>query len=211
MKRKFFLPVFTLFMLFAAISLAACNAKDQKEYRRIEYHLILGENNPLNVETVAKDEEFTLLDPIPDNEYCNFAGWFTESTFENQITTIPIGEESEFHVYAKWSLKERYTIFLLRGNSMSAGGFYDGEHILIDKNYTNLTIGDLIIFYSSKDKMSASFRRIVEINEENGIKVYITKADSKPEKDSWEITEDEIVGRYVCKVPEEILSYGGKT
>ena len=75
--------------------------------RTINYNLDGGTNSPNNVATLSSGRELLLSDPTAPSEYLRFAGWFTDSEFENQITRVAKGRESQIDLYAKWLVKDK--------------------------------------------------------------------------------------------------------
>ena len=75
-------------------------AKWVADYFAVEYELNGGTNNPGNKEQIAREEDFTLLDP--SKEGYSFAGWYLEPSFTNQVTILHGSERTNQKVYAKW-------------------------------------------------------------------------------------------------------------
>ena len=66
----------------------------------INYELNGGTNNPNNPATYNVTNEITLLD-ASKNGY-EFLGWYSEETFDNEITKIEVGTTGEITLYAKF-------------------------------------------------------------------------------------------------------------
>ena len=76
-------------------------AKYNKNTYNIVYNLDGGINNAENPENYTVETE-TITLKAPTKEGCNFVGWYTDSSFTNQITEIPKGCYSNIDLYAKW-------------------------------------------------------------------------------------------------------------
>ena len=50
-------------------------------------------------------EELPLTLDIPEKPGYNFAGWYTESSYQNKITEINIDNFGDVSLYAKWTKK----------------------------------------------------------------------------------------------------------
>ena len=68
----------------------------------IEYNLYGGENNAQNITSYYIDTNFTLLNPSLRAGY-EFGGWYTDSSFQNSITTIQGTRFAPLNLYAKWN------------------------------------------------------------------------------------------------------------
>ncbi len=69
----------------------------------IIYHLDGGVNHVSNPSSYTlESESIVFLDPHKDGY--SFAGWFAESSFDNEINSIPQGSMGEFHLFAKWDV-----------------------------------------------------------------------------------------------------------
>ena len=67
----------------------------------IEYELNGGENDESNPETYNIEQTYALKKPTRMGY--DFAGWFTEKTFDNQVTEIALGSHGDKNFYAKWT------------------------------------------------------------------------------------------------------------
>ncbi len=100
----------------------------KKDYT-ITYELDGGTNskdNPTNYNNYSG--ELILSDPSKE-DYA-FKGWYTESTFQNRVTSIPAGNEDDITLYAKWVELDSYEItYVLNGgdNSSSNPVSYNGS------------------------------------------------------------------------------------
>jgi len=85
----------------------------------ITYNLDNGTNNVNNPLSYTEETEtITLADPTK-NGY-TFDGWFSESTFDTQVTTIEKGSTGDVTLYAKWTLKP-YNITYNLNNGINNG------------------------------------------------------------------------------------------
>ncbi|MBQ9786383.1 MAG: InlB B-repeat-containing protein, partial [Clostridia bacterium] len=67
----------------------------------INYVLDDGANNLQNPQTYTILDTITLLPAT--KKYYDFAGWYTDSKFNNQLTEITLGSYGELTLYAKWT------------------------------------------------------------------------------------------------------------
>lgn len=87
---------------------------------------------------------------------------------------------------------------LLRVQTGSMAPTYEEGDFLISKeiNPGLLRKGDIITFYSSDPRIEGMLNthRIVDIERQNGIRVFTTKGDAAENADSYKVTEDKIFG-----------------
>ncbi|MBR2467061.1 MAG: InlB B-repeat-containing protein [Clostridia bacterium] len=90
------------------------------------------------------DEVFVLPDPIPLRETQTFAGWYTDTTYANKITEIPVGTRGPVKVYAMFyeNYVENY------------------ETSTVDLSEKNSSVG--IMNYVLKDKAGSSVKTVTE-------------------------------------------------
>jgi signal peptidase len=67
------------------------------------------------------------------------------------------------------------------------------------KDYNSIKVGDTVT-YKNKENILIT-HRIAEINSKDGLKTYITKGDSNPIADVEAVTQTQLEGVYVTKVP----------
>ena len=67
----------------------------------VSYELNGGENDKNNPETYNIEQAYTLKNPTRTGY--DFKGWFTEKTFDNQVTEIALGSYGNKKFYAKWT------------------------------------------------------------------------------------------------------------
>lgn len=180
-----------------------------EDYRTINYNLDGGTNSPNNVTTLSRGKELLLSDPTAPSEYLRFAGWFTDSEFENQITTIPKGRESQVDLYAKWVVKDGYRLYAVKSSSMEPA-LSEEQSVITTSDYQELQVGDIVVI-SYSDSSNYYCRRIVEIDEVEGQTRYVTKADNNLLIDSRYVTVENILGKVidVIKTPASYPSLGG--
>lgn len=84
----------------------------------ISYDLDNSTNNPSNPSTYnIEDFTITLLDP--SKNYYDFQGWYTEDTFENEITEIISGSYGNISIYADFDPHEYTVSYVLDGGTNS--------------------------------------------------------------------------------------------
>lgn len=81
--------------------------------------------------------------------------------------------------------------------------FRSGDLILIRKCDTDrLASGDIVTFHTIiNNEYTLNTHRIVEIQETNGLRTYVTKGDNNAIADVRMISDGDIVGRYVGRLP----------
>ena len=67
----------------------------------VSYELNGSENDESNPETYNIEQAYTLKNPTRTGY--DFKGWFTEETFDNQVTEITLGSYGDKKFYAKWT------------------------------------------------------------------------------------------------------------
>ena len=164
-------------------------------YRTINYNLDGGTNSPNNVTTLSSGKELLLADPSAPSEYLKFDGWFTDGEFENQITRVAKGRESQIDLYAKWVVKDGYGLYAVKSSSMEPA-LSVGQAVVTTSDYQDLKVGDIVVF--SYSESSAYYcHRIVEINEVEGQARYITKGDHNSAIDVRYVTAENILGKVI--------------
>ena len=75
--------------------------------------------------------------------------------------------------------------------------------LIKDVDTDTLKVGDIITFISEDPQIKGFYNthRIVEIQEENGERVFITKGDHNPKIDDYPSHEESVVGIYVSEIP----------
>ncbi|MBQ7913762.1 MAG: InlB B-repeat-containing protein, partial [Clostridia bacterium] len=68
----------------------------------VSYELNGGENDESNPEMYNIEQAYTLKNPT--RTAYTFAGWFTDETFDNQVTGIELGSYGDKKFYAKWNI-----------------------------------------------------------------------------------------------------------
>lgn len=84
------------------------------------------------------------------------------------------------------------------GSESMTGAINKGDAIIYRTDYTDLEIGDVIVF--QKNGMNI-VHRIIDIGENSGIALYYTKGDANQSQDEGYITNNSIVGLVVLRVP----------
>lgn len=185
---------------------------EESVFRTINYNLDGGTNSPNNVTTLSSGKELLLSDPTVPSEYLRFAGWFTDSEFENQITRVAKGRESQIDLYAKWVVKDGYGLYAVKSSSMEPA-LSKEQAVVTTSDYQDLQVGDIVVI-SYSESLNYFCRRIVEINEVEGQTRYITKGDNNSAVDLRYVTAENILGKVidVIKTPAsyEEPSLGGE-
>ena len=99
----------------------------------IKYVLYDGENNSANPSSYKVTTE-TITLKKPTKKGYTFEGWYKESSFKNQITTIPKGSKGNLTLYAKWKAN-KYTI-RFHGNKATSGSVKEMKNLEYDMDYT---------------------------------------------------------------------------
>ena len=120
----------------------------------ISYELDGGTNHKDNPFNIAQGSSVTLKNPTKNG--CNFAGWFTDSLFTNQITAWPYTPTSNITFYAKW---DDLTITNI-SDVISSGTYYrvTGEVIAQNSNksiYIQDSTGGIQFYASAASDISS--------------------------------------------------------
>ncbi len=96
-----------------------------------------------------------------------------------------------------------YTPLSVQTDSMSPT-FNAGDLIIIKKTDPSaLKVGDIVTFHTIiENQYALNTHRIDEIEESDGIRRYVTKGDNNPGSDADIITNGDIVGKYVFRIPK---------
>ncbi len=98
----------------------------------ITYILNGGIQNEDNVtEYDVESGVITLLDPLWENGIKKFAGWYTDSDFENKIETINSEEYDGIILYAKWEEKNVTVKFDANGGQTG----FESINVILGSNY----------------------------------------------------------------------------
>ena len=84
----------------------------------VSYELNSGENDESNPETYNIEQAYTLKNPTRTGY--DFKGWFTEETFDNQVTEITLGSYGDKKFYAKWTPTVYTIAYELNGGENNA-------------------------------------------------------------------------------------------
>ena len=104
----------------------------------IVYHLNGGINNEQNVSTYTIEDEITFYEPT--KEGYSFYGWYSENTFENEVTKINKGSTGVVELYAKWGDKRYSITYELDGGTNNSN------------NVNIYTVKDSVEFYDPTKK-----------------------------------------------------------
>lgn len=94
-----------------------------------------------------------------------------------------------------------YTPMTVQSDSM-APTFYSGDMIIVKSCDTSkLEVGDIICFHTIiQNQYALNTHRIVDIQEQGGVRSYTTKGDNNAISDQHIISDGDIVGKYMGKV-----------
>ena len=95
-----------------------------------------------------------------------------------------------------------YTPMVVQTESM-APTFNAGDLIVIRRcDPAKLAVGDIVTFHTIiENEYALNTHRIAEISTENGYRSYTTRGDNNPVEDQHMISDSDIVGQYVTRVP----------
>jgi signal peptidase I len=68
----------------------------------------------------------------------------------------------------------------------------------VDDNYSQIKKGDILIHHHSERTV---IHRVIKIYEKDGHYTYQTKGDNNTEQDAWTVSEKDVIGVYLFKVP----------
>ncbi len=110
----------------------------------ITYHLNGGENsssNPISYD--IEDDAITLAEP--SKEGYTFAGWYSDSSFNEKFTTIEKGSTGDLDVYAKWDIVAYSITYNLNGGTNPSS------------NPTSYTVEDDTITFAEPSRTGYAF------------------------------------------------------
>ncbi|MBR3891044.1 MAG: InlB B-repeat-containing protein [Bacilli bacterium] len=166
-NKKLVTGLLTLTIATGAYVLTGCDDPNQEQgvesVYNIKYFLDGGINNNDNPSSYkASDNTFSLKDATKTGY--TFAGWYEESTFENQVTTIEKGDKGHLELYAKFVPIDYTITYNLDGGELNKS---NPTTYNIDSN--NITINNPTkyghTFAGWKDEDNGSivqFRRILK-------------------------------------------------
>ncbi len=146
--KKFYLTILLIFVLYITITPIALATEtnetltegtteeiteeitEASEYT-INYVLNKGTNNKENPTSYTPGTAITLKNPTRTGY--TFAGWYSDSTYKNKITTISEKSSGEITIYAKWTANT-YTI-KFNGNGATSGKISNQSNRKYDTNY----------------------------------------------------------------------------
>jgi len=95
-----------------------------------------------------------------------------------------------------------YTPMVVQTESMAPTFNADDLIIVKQCDPNELEVGDIVTFHTIiMNEYALNTHRIVEINEELGVRSYTTKGDNNEMSDQHFITNGDIVGKYVTRLP----------
>lgn len=102
-------------------------------------------------------------------------------------------------VLSVFPIKESFQTFVVQSGSMEPK--IKTGSVAVVKPADNYQVNDIITFGPVSKKETPTTHRIVEINEENGKKEFITKGDTNNAPDQRVVAADEIIGKVLFSVP----------
>lgn len=94
-----------------------------------------------------------------------------------------------------------YKMLIVLSDSMKPV-FAAGDVLFVDASGRNVYAeGDIIIFWRSRSPQMLLTHRITGLEEISGLKYYNTKGDANNAEDAVAVRQEEILGRYLFKVP----------
>jgi len=147
MKKLLFLMLL-LFLCISSLALISCNGEDDTtttadpDLYNITYELNGGTNNENNPTTYNKGDIITLS--FPTKEDYMFMGWFTDSTFTNEIKEIK-DTENNLTLYAKWAhYTDIFKFYNGDGNyRVSIAPYYNVNTVIIPSHYKGLPVNKI--------------------------------------------------------------------
>lgn len=86
-------------------------------------------------------------------------------------------------------------------NSMSPQ-IKTGDAVVIkDIESQTVKLGDVIIFHDPEDRSNMIIHRVVNVEDQGGVKFYSTKGDNNAEPDNWKISMGEVIGGVSVTLP----------
>lgn len=73
--------------------------------------------------------------------------------------------------------------------------------IMKDLEADTVKPGDVIIFHDPEDKANLVIHRVVNVEEQGGVKFFSTKGDNNKEADNWKISAGEVLGGVAVTLP----------
>ena len=104
---------------------------------------------------------------------------------------------------------ERHNAFYLSRNFTQEGinsfpladGFNPGDAVIVfGARPQDIRRGDVIVFAQERYSMPI-IHRVYDIVEKNGTLYFMTKGDHNPVPDPWVVSEDDVLGRAVFRIP----------
>lgn len=148
-----------------------------KEYK-ITYYLNGGTNNTSNPSTYIGGEGTELLDPTRDNY--TFEGWYTDSQFTTQVTSISEEASGDIDLYAKWSATPP-TCGAVSGNGSSSSSWVPSRTVTVGcENPDGTTCASKSDTYTTST--SSYYQKSITITGSNGAtkscSFYVYRIDS---------------------------------
>ncbi len=102
-------------------------------------------------------------------------------------------------IISKLDLPGNFQVLIVRSGSMEPS--IKTGSIVVVKPSDEYNVGDVITFSSGGRNAIPTTHRIMEIKEENGQKVFVTKGDANDSIDLSEVKERHVIGRILFDIP----------
>ena len=210
MKNKILTALITATLnICGSFALAGCKTSPHAEIT-----ITINYNNDINTNTSFIIDKGTAISNLPreitsPSEYLVFDCWCTDSALTTKFN-ITDAVYQDTTLYAKWKIDQQYTYYKILSNSMQASGLTIND-IVIVKLLTpadTILLNDIVLFNTNSMTL---LHHISEIIDTHAPVSYKTKGSSNAVADSWTITKNDIIGKFVEKLenPENYLKYIG--
>lgn len=92
-----------------------------------------------------------------------------------------------------------YKVYVVQSGSMEPS--IAAGSVVVTKPAVGYTEGDVITFSSSDDRKTTITHRIVDVRDESGVDVFVTKGDANDSPDAGLVYREDILGKLVFSIP----------
>ncbi|MBR7100727.1 MAG: leucine-rich repeat protein [Clostridia bacterium] len=145
--KKLIFSILIILLCISSLALISCNGEvdtttADPDLFNITYELNGGTNNENNPVTYRRGDIITLS--FPTKEDYMFMGWFTDSTFTNEIKEIK-DTENNLTLYAKWAhYTDIFKFYNGDGNyKVSIAPYYNVNTVIIPSHYKGLPVNKI--------------------------------------------------------------------